>query len=122
MWLVTHIAGGSARVLRQNDLRKLLWFGDVRLVTTDTKHGCLQLRRLDRARVFCMLCQRPMACLAVDSRMPSFLFQVEYVGMAHLACLVTCKDNRVRGDFGHCVTPVVAVLPKAMRDEEAPRQ
>ena len=73
MRLVAHIARGSARMLRRNDLRKLFRFGDIRLVTTDAKHGCFQFRRLDRARVFRMLCQRSMARLAVDSRMLSFL-------------------------------------------------
>ncbi len=73
MWLVAHIAGGSARMLRRDDLRKLLRFGNVRFVTTCAKHGGLQFRRLDRARVFRMLCQRPMARLAIDSRMPAFL-------------------------------------------------
>jgi len=73
MWLVAHVAGGSARMLRRNDLRKLLRLGDIRFVATGAKHGDLQFRRLDRARVFRMLCQRPMARLAIDSRMPSFL-------------------------------------------------
>ena len=122
MRLVAHIAGGPARMLRQNDLWKLLRFGDVRLVTTCTKHGCLQLRRLDRAGIFRMLRQRPMACLAVDSRMPSFLFQFEHVGMAHLARLVTRKGNRMRSNFGDCVAPVMAVLPETVRDKKASRQ
>lgn len=47
MWLVAHIALGSARMLRRNDLRKLFRFGDIRLVTTDAKHGGLQFHRLD---------------------------------------------------------------------------
>ena len=122
MWLVAHIAGDSARMLRRDDLRKLLRFGDVRFVTTGAKHGGLQFSRLDRARVFRMLCQRPVARLAIDSRMPSFLFQFEHVGMAHLAGLVAGKDSRMRGDFGNCIAPVMAVLVKAARDEEASRQ
>ena len=122
MGLVTHIAGGSARMLRRDDLRKLLRFGDVRLVATGAKHGGLQFRRLDRDRVFRMLDQRPMARLAVNSRMPSFLFQFEHVGVAHLAALVAGKGNWVRSDFGDCVASVMAVLPKAARDKEASRQ
>jgi len=122
MGLVAHIAGGSARMLRRDDLRKLLRFGDVRFVATGAKHGGLQFRRLDRDRVFRMLGQRPMARLAVNSRMPSFLFQFEHVGMARLAGLVAGKGNRTRGDFGDCVAPVMAVLPKAARDEKASRQ
>ena len=122
MGLVTHIAGGSARMLRRDDLRKLLRFGDVRLVATGAKHGGLQFRRLDRDRVFRMLGQRPMTRLAVDSRMPSFLFQFEHVGMTRLAGLVAGKGNRMRGDLGDCVAPVMAVLPKATRDEKASRQ
>jgi len=122
MWLVAHIAGDSARMLRRDDLRKLLRFGDVRLVATGTKHGGLQLCRLDRDRVFRMLGQRPMTRLAVDSRMPSFLFDFEHVGVARLAALVASKGNRMRGDFSDCVASVVAVLTKTAWDEEASRQ
>ena len=42
--------------------------------------------------------------------------------MARLAGLVTGKGNRMRGDFGDCVAPVMAVLPKAARDKEASHQ
>ena len=109
-------------MLRRDDLRKLLRFRDVRCVATGAKHGGFQFRRFDRTRVFRVLCQRSMARLAVDSRMPSFLFKFEHVGMAHLAGLVAGKDSRMRGNFGNCVAPVMAVLVKAARDEEASRQ
>ncbi len=108
-------------MLHRVDLRKLLRFGDVRLVTTHAKHGGLQFLRLDRDRVFRMLGQRPMARLAVDSRMPAFLFHFEHVGMARLARLVAGKDSRMRGDFGDCVAPVMAVLPKAARHQQGSR-
>jgi len=117
MRLVAHVAGGSARMVRRNDLWKLLRFGDVCLVATDTKHGCLQFRRLDRARIFRVLCQRPMTCFAIDARMASFLFHFEHVGVARFASLVAGKGNRPGGDFGDGVTPVMAVLAKAARDE-----
>ena len=93
MWLVAHIAGGSARMLCRNDLRKLLRFGDVRFVTTGTKHGGLQFRRFYRARIFRMLCLCTMARLTVDSRMLAFLLYFEHVGVAHLARLVTRKGE-----------------------------
>lgn len=108
-------------MLRRVDLRKMLRFGHVSLVTTHAKHSGLQFFRLDRDRVFCMLGQRPMARLAVDPRMPAFLFHFEHVGMARLARLVAGKDSRMRGDFGDCVAPVMAVLPKAARHQEASR-
>ena len=41
--------------------------------------------------------------------------------MAHLAGLVAGKDSRMRGDFGNCIAPVMAVLVKAARDEETSR-
>ncbi len=106
----------------RNDLRKLFRFGDVRLVATDTKHGCLQFRRLDRARIFRMLGQRSMTCFAIDARMPSFLFHFEHVGVAGFTSLVAGKGNRTGGDFGDGVTPVMAVLTKTARNKEASRQ
>ena len=67
-------AGHSVGVVGGNDLRESFRLGDVRLVTADAQHCCIEFGGLDRAGVVGMFRQRSVACLAIDVRMPTISF------------------------------------------------
>lgn len=67
-----------------------------------------------------MFCQRAVAGLAVHTLVCSLAFNLEHIGMAKLARLVSRKRHRSGGDFLDGVSPVVTILAKARWHENCP--
>ena len=66
-----------------------------------------------------MLCQRPVAGLAVDVRMLAGLLCVEHIAVAGLAGLVAGEVDRACGNLADRIPAVVPILSKAPRDDKA---
>ncbi len=86
--MVAGVTRRAARVFGGDDLGEILRFGNVRLMTANTKHGGVQLCWLDRSRIIGMLGKSSMASLAGYSLMHTFAFHLEDVSMTALADLM----------------------------------
>ncbi len=64
-----------------------------------------------------MLGQRSVACLAVHMRVFPVLLYVQHIRVAGFTCLMAGKVNRASGNFADRIAAIVAVLPKAFRDD-----
>jgi len=64
-----------------------------------------------------MSSQRAMAGFARHNHVLALLFLIYDVSVAGLARLTTGKGHRTGRDLGHRSAPVVAVLPKTLRDD-----
>jgi hypothetical protein len=69
-----------------------------------------------------MLRKRAMACFAVYARVFTGLLDLEHVGVALFASLVTGKRDRLRGKLVQRISSIVAKLSKALGNELRPHQ
>lgn len=122
MRLVTGFASLTAGVLRANHLRKRLGLGDVLFMAANAENFCVRQLRNHRTGIIGMLCKRPMAGLAVHARMFARFLYIQHFGVALLTGLVAGKNYRLGTEFGQRVSPVVAILSKALGDEVRPYQ
>ena len=114
---MTGVAGKPSGVIRRGNLRKVLRFGGVGLVTARTHHGCVQLLGLHRTGIVRVLGQGPVASLASDNHMLAKLFLIHDVGMTGLARAVPGKRNRSRGDLADRRAAIMAILTKTARHD-----
>ena len=97
-------------VYRGDDLGKASGPGAIHLMATDTEKGGVQMRRLDRARIFRVFCKSAVAGFAVHACVLSLALHAEDIRMAILTGLVPGKDDRLCGDFRKGVSTIVAVF------------
>lgn len=93
--------------------------GVIRLVASSAEHGGIELRWSDGSGVFRVLHLRAMARFASNPGVTTGLFQIQNVTVAGFADFVASKGNRLGHDLLQSVTPKVAVLAKALRNEDA---
>ena len=106
-------------MIRRDNLRKVLRFSGVALVTARTHHGRVQLLGLHRTRIVRVLGQGPVASLASDNHVLAKLFLIDDVGMASLARAVPGKRNRSRGDLADRRATIVTILTKTARHDRS---
>lgn len=114
---MTGVAGKPSGVIRRGNLRKVLRFGGVGLVTARTHHGCVQLLGLHRAGIVRVLGQGPVASLASKNHVLAKLFLIDDVGMASFTRGVPGKRNRARGDLADRRPTIVTILTKTARHD-----
>ena len=119
---MTGFAGQSRAVFLGIDLREIFGLGGVRLVAANAENGCVELRRLDRARIARVCCERAVTSFAVHACMLSILLHGEDIGVASLADFVSGKHHRFGSDFGDRIATVVAVLTETPRHEDCSDQ
>jgi len=115
-------AGQSRAVFLGIDLREIFGLGGVRLVATNAENGGIELRRLDRARIARVCCERAVASFAVHAYMLSVFLHGEDIGVASLAGLVSSKHHRFGGDIGERIATVVAILTETPRHQDRPHE
>lgn len=113
MRLMAGFAGNPVRVIGGIDLRKLLGLGRTRRVTPRAKYCRIQLHRCYRRRIVGVLCQRPVARLAIHVRMLALALHIEHVAMAGFAGLMTGKLHRTGRNLTDRIAAIVAVLSEA---------
>ena len=115
MRLMAGVAGDSLCVISSHNLGKSFGFGAVRLVAAAAYDAGVQFRRLHACRIVRVLGLCSMARLTGNNDMLALLLQVDNVGVAAFANLVPGMGNRVGRDLSKRRSPVVAILPKALR-------
>jgi hypothetical protein len=101
------------------NLGKIHWLGMVCFMAPNTEDSGIEFRRYGAGRILRVLHLRAMTGFASYSRMAPGLFQIQNVAVAGFADFVAGKGNRLGHDFLEGVSPKVAVLAKALRDEDA---
>src|SRR5208337_1555421 len=86
-------------------------------MTTNAQHSGIKLWRNYVRRIVGMIAQRPMTCLAIHLRVFAVLLRVQHIRVAAFACLVAGKVYRAGGNLAHRSSTIVAVLPKALRND-----
>ena len=94
--------------------------GVVRLMASSAEDGGIELWRSDAGRVFRVLHLRAMARFASNPGVTTGLFQIKNVTVAGFTDFVASKGNGLGHDFLQSVAPKVAVLAKALGNEEVP--
>lgn len=85
----------------------------------NTEHGGIELRRRGASRIFRVLHLRAMTGFAGYAGVAPGLFQIQDVAVAGFADVVASIRNRLSRDFLEGVAPKMAVLAKALGDEDA---
>jgi len=114
---MTGLAGQATRVVRRCDLRKSLWLGRACRVTANAKNGGIELRWND-GWIIGVLSKRPMAGLAVDTRMFARLLHIQHVGVAGLAGIMAGEVDRAGGYLCNRRSTVVSIFAEALRHDE----
>lgn len=122
MWLMAGLAGQSAAVLLDGDLREALGPRAIHGMATDAEHGGIQFPRLDSSGILGVLCERAVARFAVDARMLSLILCGKDIGMAILTRLVPGKHDWLGRDFRDRVSAVVPIFAEAFRDQGRPHE
>ena len=111
------IAGDSLCVIGSHDLGESLGFGAVRLVAAAAYDGRVQLWRLHACGIVRVLGLRTVAGFARNNDVLALLLQVENVGVAAFTDFVPGMRNGAGCDLSQRRSPVVAVLPEALRHD-----
>jgi hypothetical protein len=101
------------------DLWKCLWLGRAGGVTANAQYYRVKLGWSYSGWVGRMFGLRPMARLAVHVGVLAVPLRVEYVRMTGFTRFMAGKVHWPRRDFSDCVSTIMAILPEALRDNEA---
>ncbi len=119
---MTVLAERAARVLFAHHLRERFRLGYILFMAARAQHGRIRQLRHHRSWIGGMSSKRAVAGFAVHSRVFARLLHFEHVAVALFASLVTGKRNRLRRKLAQCISTIVAVLPKALRNKVCPHQ
>ena len=110
------VASESAGVIGGDDLRECPGLGAVGFVAPGAEDRCVELRRLDRARVVGVFGLRSVAGFAGDHDVFAEFFLIDNVGVAAFANIVAGVRNRAGRGFRDGRSSVMAVLAERLRD------
>lgn len=116
---MTDVAGQPRRMVGGMNLGEIHRLRVVRLMAPNAEHGGIELRGSGTGGIFCVLGLRSMTRFTGHPGMAPCLFQIQNVAVTGFADFVASKGNRLGHDFLQGVAPKVAVLAKALRDENA---
>lgn len=111
------VASDASRVIGSHDLWKSLRLGAVGFVTTGTYDGGVQLGGSNGRRIVSVFRLGSMAGLARDDHMLAKLLLIDDIDVAVLANIMAGEGDGPACDLGDRSTAIVAVLPKAARDD-----
>jgi hypothetical protein len=116
MRLVTGVAGKSSGVISSYDLREAFGLGTVGFVAASTENSSVELGRLDGCRIVSVPGLGAVTGFARNHDMTPLLLQVDDIGVASFADLVSGMGDGAGRNFGNGGAAIVSVLSKAARD------
>jgi hypothetical protein len=98
------------------------WFGDILFMASRAEHSRIRQLRHYRSRILGVLGERTVAGFAVHARVFPSLLHLQHVAMAIFTGVVTGIRDRLRRKFSQRISPIVAVLSKALGNEVRSQQ
>lgn len=114
--MVAGIACHALRMFLRNNLRKSAGFRGVLRMASHAQRCYVRSHRLDRCRVFRVICQRPMARFTVHVRMNPFGFHFQHIGMTAFACVMACIMNGAGHHLRQRIASIMSVSAETLGD------